>query len=266
MDCRMSVLAAFSLVILSVGCVSPQQSAQVPTVVTEIPHNAVIEKAKDGPKRPPLPGTVVAVAIINEREAEKAKDAGQQIKLYDQARQYYQEALKIDPKYRDAIQGLARTYTRMSDYEHALDIYQKALDKNNKDHGLWFDMGMCYSRQQDLPRALPCFQKAMELDPENRQYMKQLGFTLARIGQTEQSLALLTRAMGTALAHYNLARMFEHMNQPEECKRHLEIALQINPNLEAARMMLTSGGAANPSPVPSPDPNLARATLQFSAE
>jgi tetratricopeptide (TPR) repeat protein len=262
MDCRMSVLAAFSMVILSVGCVHPQQSSQNSTVVTEIPHNAVIEKPKDGPKRPPLPGTVVAVAVMNEREAEKAKDAALQIKMYDQARQYYQEALKIDPKYRDAVQGLARTYTRMSDYEHALDIYQKALDKNNKDHGLWFDMGMCYSRQQNLPKALPCFQKAMELDPENRQYMKQLGFTLARVGQTEESLALLTRAMGTALAHYNLARMFEHLGKPEECKHHLELALQINPNLEQARVMLTSARETPTSPYREP----VRATLQFSAQ
>src|SRR5207244_1685647 len=87
-------------------------------------------------------------------------------------------------------------------------------------------------------RAVPCFQKALDLDPENREYMKKLGFTLARLGQTEQSLALLTRAMGAPLAHYNLARMMEHLGHCEESRHHLELALQLNPNLAQARDML----------------------------
>jgi tetratricopeptide (TPR) repeat protein len=236
MDCRMSILAVLSLTIGS-GCVTTQQATPFSTGPSDA-STRVVEKAKDGPKRPPLPGTVVAVAIIREKEAEKAKDAGERIKMYDDARLYFQEALKIDPKYRDAVQGLARVYARMDDYEHALAVYQKAIEKTPQDHGLWFDMGMCYSRKKELAKALPCFQKALELDPENRPYMKQLGFTLARLGQTEQSLALLTRAMGPALAHYNLARMMEHMGQPDNARRHLQLALQLNPNLEQARELL----------------------------
>jgi len=238
MDCRNSVLAAFTLA-LGAGCVTTQPITQ--GGASDPPANAIVQKASDGPKRPPLPGTVVAMAVIKEREAgNPANDAAQQIKLYDEARQYFQEALKIDPKYRDAVQGLARVYGLMADYPHALQIYRTALAKTPKDHGLWFDLGMCYSHQKDLVQALPCFQKALELDPENRRYMKQLGFTLARAGQTDQSLALLTKAVGTAMAHYNLARMMDHMGQPDQCRNHLQLALQINPNLDQAREMLDS--------------------------
>jgi tetratricopeptide (TPR) repeat protein len=237
MDCRISSAFLMASLTLGSGCVATQ-TTQGPTHTQDPPPQGVALKESKTPKRPPLPGTVVALAVIKEREAEKTQDAAQRIKMYDEARLYFQEALQIDPKYRDAVQGLARVYTRMDDFDHALAIYQKALDKNPKDHGLWFDMGMCWSRKRELARAIPCFQKALELDPENRQYMTTLGLTLARLGQTDQGLALLTRSMGAALAHYNVARMMEHLGQSEPCRQQLELALQLNPNLEQARGML----------------------------
>lgn len=241
MDCRTSFAVVFVLTFGS-GCVTTQ-----PGQLPADPPMPVADKGKE-PKRPPLPGTVVALAVISEREGDTTKDAAQQMKAYDTARQYYQDALRIDPKYRDAVQGLARVYTRMNDFDHALEVYRKALEKTPQDHGLWFDLGMCHSRKKDLAQALPCLQKALELDPENRQYMKWLGFTLARAGQTEQGLAQLTRAMGTALAHYNLARLLEHMGQRDACCQHLQLALQINPNLEQARDMLASVETRGPTP------------------
>src|SRR5438128_1197430 len=135
MDCRMSVLAALALGFSS-GCTTTQ-IAPIPVSAADLPPQAVVQKAKDGPKRPPLPGTVVAIAVIKEREGDKTKDAAQQMKLYDEARQHFQEALKIDGKCRDAIQGLARIYTRMNDYEHAYETYRLALDKTPQDHGMW---------------------------------------------------------------------------------------------------------------------------------
>jgi tetratricopeptide (TPR) repeat protein len=251
MDCRVSIFVALS-VTLAGGCVATPTS-QNSSSPAELPAHVNIQKAPDGPKRPPLPGTVVSLAIIKEREAQKSQDAAQQMKLYDDARLYYQEALKIDSKYRDALLGLARVYVRMDDYPHALDIYQKSLEKTPKDHALWFDLGKCYCHKKELPQAVPCFQKALELDPENRAYMKTLGFTLARIGQTDQGLDLLTRAMGKALAHYNLAGLMDYMGDRDQSRRHLQVALQLNPNLEQARDMLDAF-----------DPP--RATLQFSTE
>ena len=259
MDCRTSLLVALCLALGS-GCVHTPQRLPQPNVPPQNPPQSfsnaaskagaaqvAIQKPKDGPKRAPLPGTVVALAILKEREADKTQDVGLQRKLYDQARQFYQEALDIDASHRDAFQGLARVYTRLEDYDRAFTTYHKALEKNPKDHGLWIDLGMCHNRKKDFNEAIPCFQKALDLDPQNLQYIQTLGFTLARAGQTDQSLALLTRTMGAPLAHYNVARMMLHMGQADAGRQHLQIALQINPNLEPAQEMLASlntpGGA-----------------------
>ena len=259
MDCRISSSLLVASLVLGSGCVTTQ-TAQNPSSPVEAPPQGAVIKEASGPKRLPLPGTVVALAVMKEREANATHDPAKQIKMYDEARQYFQDALQIDPKYRDAIQGLARVYTRMDDFPHALGIYQKALDKNPKDHGLWFDMGMCYCRKRELPKAVPCFQKALELDPENHQYMTTLGLTLARQGQTEQSLALLTRSMGAALAHYNVARMMQHMGQTDACRQQLELALRLNPDLDQARGMLAAMQTAPASM------SAARPTLAFRAD
>jgi len=236
MDCRVSLLVASGLMAFGAGCVT----SPVPVSSADPPPNVVVQKAAEGPKRPPMPGTVVSLARMKERAADESNDPAQQMKAYDEARQLYQNALKIDANCREAIQGLARVYARMEDYPHALEVYQKALDKNPKDHGMWFDFGSCYNRKKDFTRSVPCFEKALQLDPENRQYMTTLGFTLAYSGQTERGLAMLTRSMGAALAHYNLARLFDRQRQYELSRQHLQMALQINPNLEQAREMLAA--------------------------
>ncbi len=245
MDGRIALVLALPLTLLACGCVSgpplhnnPAQAAVKPPEPP--PPQVVLEKPKDGPKRQPKPGTVVALAEFREREAEKVEDPGQKMRLRDLARQHYQDALKIDPNYRDAQAGLARVYASLGDFDHAFETYRKALAKAAKDHGMWYDMGMCHNRRKDWNEACKCFQMALELDPENRQYMQTLGFTMARAGQIDQSVAILSRAMGSALAHYNAARMLKHLGQPDVCRQHLQLALQVNPNLDQAREMLAS--------------------------
>src|SRR5262249_52283714 len=156
-----------------------------------------------------------------EREATKSTDPAKQIKLRDEARIFYQDALKIDPNYRDAQAGLARIYSMMGEHERAFETLNKAMKKNPKDGGLWYDLGMCHNRKKEFAEACRCFQKALEYEPENRQTMQTYGFTLARLGQVDEAVAVLTRAEGNAVGQYHVARMMLHLGQPEASQRHL---------------------------------------------
>lgn len=274
MDCRKSlVLAAFILALGSGGCVGLQQrigqtfkpATTTSTVVSksaepQLPQSMAAHKAKDEPKRKPLPSTVVALAVVKEREGDAEKDPAKAVKARDAAREMYQDALKIDANCREAQQGLVRVYMKMDDYEHAFDLLRKAIAKNPKDATLWMDMGMAHNRKKEWNEACRCFQKALDIDPENRQYMQTLGFTLARAGQIDQSLAVLTKAQGAALAHFNVARMLMHVGQADTGRRHLDIALQLNPNLEQARELQSDMDGANQS---GPRPTL---NIQFPTE
>ena len=75
----------------------------------------------------------------------------------------------------------------------------------------------------------------MQIEPENRDYQKVLGFTLARAGRIEESLAVLTQAgQSAAYAHLMVAKTFLHLHQPERCKEHLDLAKRANPNAQQA--------------------------------
>jgi hypothetical protein len=81
-------------------------------------------------------------------------------------------------------------------------------------------------------------QKACELNPGNKVYMKTLGYALARAGRFQESLGILVRIDGEAKAHYDLARMMKHLNEPESAKQLALMALSKDANLQGPREML----------------------------
>lgn len=209
-----------------------------PTVTT------VVESASQDPKR--AARVLVATAQFKENEAKTAdKEPERQFKLRDEARIGYQEALKIDPSCAEAYRGLGRIYVELGDYQRAQEVLKKAIAKYPKEAVFWYELGQMHNRKRDFAQALTCLNKAVELDPENRSILTTLGLTLARTGKIEESLAILSRSMGAASAHYNVGRMLVHLNRPEEGIRHIRQAVQLNPHLQGAQQMLReleSGG------------------------
>jgi tetratricopeptide (TPR) repeat protein len=230
------------------GCITTQTTSVAPPGGT--PDVAKTAKREEAPKRTPQSATMLGLGKLKEAEADsEAAKANPEIqaKLRDEARQAYQFAIKIDPNNIEAYGRLGRLYTKISDYERAQDILKKALATHPKDASLWYDLGMCYNRQhKDFNESLRCFTKAVELEPETKEYLKMLGCTLAWTGKIDQGLTYLTRANGAALAHYNLACMFDQKLQPELAKQHCRLARRENGELlDQARDLLAALEAPN---------------------
>jgi tetratricopeptide (TPR) repeat protein len=225
------------------------------------PPGAVVKKEADLPKRTPKATTCVAKGDWHASEAAASENASAYAEQHrNLARVSYQQAIQIDPKCLTAYQGLANLYVAMEDFGHAVETYKKALEISPKDGGLWFDLGMVHARHKDWNASLEALNKAVQLDPENRQYVNTLGYALARAGRTQDALVCFSRVQDPAKAHYNLARMLEHMGQPEPAKNELREALRVDPNLTAASEMLgrlegpaTQSAAPPPAPLPLPN-------------
>lgn len=193
---------------------------------------------KDDGKRSPR--LAVASAALHEAEARRLeRNPETQYKVRDQARKLYQEAIKQDPSSVEAHRGLARVYTELGDYARAQETIKKAQAKFPKESCFWFEQGQMHNRKKEFAEAVRSFNKALEIDPENRMYMTTLGLTLARNGNSDQAVTVLARSMGSASAHYNVARMLLHLQRPGEAAQHLRVAVNANPNLEPARNLLT---------------------------
>jgi len=251
MDGRMSACVLLGLALFTSGCVTTtEQKVTFPNPGEKpvVPASAL----KDEAKKPAPPRLLIAVAEMKENDAELVKDQPEkQARLRDEARRAYQDIVKAEPNNIAAYRGLARIYVRMGDYERAEQTFKKAVARQPRDVHLWFDMGMMYDRRKEWAEGVRCFRKGLEIDPENQNCLKGLGFTLARAGQFDASIACRTRAMGSAAAaHYNVARMLLHLGEqatPAEraaielrARQHLHFALQENPELERARELLAS--------------------------
>lgn len=250
MNGRISVgLLTFALTLGCGGCVTTQgeksvaSNAGVPSANAKLDEVAALTKKTDGPKRTPKASTEIASGKLMEAEADadgNKPNPETQARLRDQARKAYQQALKIEPNNLEAHRCLAGLYVKTNDIERALDIYQKAMAKHPNEASLWYDLGLCHQRRKDMPESVKCLTKALEMDPQNRNYLIKLGFTLAWTGQLEQGLAHLTRAHGSALAHYNIARVLLQREQNELARHHLNVALRENSQLAEARELLNS--------------------------
>lgn len=247
MDGRKSLsLTCSFLFLVSTGCVSggAQKIAATttpppapPAAATPRPAAVAVDAPKADPKR--TPRVIVAFAKFKEDEAKTmGRDPEQQFKLRDQARQLYQEAIKADGSILDAHRGLIRVYVDIGDFDRAQETVKKAMARFPKEAAFHYELAQMHNRKKEFPEAVKCLNVALEMDPENRQYITTLGFTLARSGQIDQGFAMLSRSMGVASAHYNIARMLLHINRTQEGMDHLRQAVALNPNLDNARQLL----------------------------
>jgi tetratricopeptide (TPR) repeat protein len=235
-----------------VGCVTQGTVPPAPTAPPApttagnvmVPAKDVV-KEQDQPKRRPQSSTCVAFGNLElEAANEGDRTPAQRQDLFERARKYFQQALKTEPKCLDAYHGLARAYQGLGDNERTLETYRRAIEAFPKNAALRYELGMYQARQKRWTGALENLKVATELDPENRTYTNMRGYCLARAGRYEESYACFKKSVGEAQAHYNVARMLQHVGQPESCKMHLELALKAKPDFAPARELLAEIGTA----------------------
>lgn len=82
------------------------------------------------------------------------------------ARKYYQQALKANPRYPEAINNLGTIYYAAKSYRRAIGQYKKALRYSPDSASIYSNLGTAYFARKDYKRASKAYEKALELDPE----------------------------------------------------------------------------------------------------
>jgi pentatricopeptide repeat protein len=126
----------------------------------------------------------------------------------------------------------------MDDDAHALETLDSALKQYPNAGGVYYLRGMVYSKRKEWEPALDNLGKAAQLEPENRTYVDTLGHALARAGRVEEAMHVFQRVNTEGVAYYQLARMMQHLNQPEKSREYAQLALQKEPNLQDAQSLL----------------------------
>ncbi len=89
-----------------------------------------------------------------------------QLMQLDLAKKNYERAIKLDPKYSEAINNLGTIYYAQKSYRRAIGYYKRALRYTPPSASIYSNLGAAYFGRKDYKRATEYYEEALKLDPD----------------------------------------------------------------------------------------------------
>jgi tetratricopeptide (TPR) repeat protein len=83
---------------------------------------------------------------------------------YDEAIEAYEKALALDPKFIDAVHGLAMCYQAKGDLDKAIEVTRKHIEQDPEDILAFTNLSMFYQKKGMIPEAEAAGAEARRLD------------------------------------------------------------------------------------------------------
>jgi Tfp pilus assembly protein PilF len=179
------------------------------------------------------PRQAALLCLATARALEKDGNRAEAIAQYEKARTH-------DPQLKSVAQRLAILYDLQGDTQLAGAEYQRALHESPHDAELLNNFGYFHLRNGDLSMAEHWLRQAIMEDPSKPRPWVNLGETLARQGQFEESYNAFTRVLRPAEAHCNLGVVFARLGRVAEAQQAFQLALSLDPSLRQAQEFLNA--------------------------
>lgn len=131
------------------------------------------------------------------------------------AQKNYQHALKIDPKYSEAVNNLGTVFYAHKKYRQAINHYNNALKLKPDTASYYSNLGTAYFARKDYKKAALAYQTAVHLDPDIFENHSTFGTTLQERSVEE-----------FAKFHYYLARTYAKAGQNERALLYIRKSLE----------------------------------------
>jgi len=165
-------------------------------------YREAAEAYKEGPKDSAVLLNKIAIAYHQMQELAMAE-------------RYYRLAIKVNPKYAEAINNLGTVYYARKSYRRAIGEYKKALRLNEKSASFWSNLGVGYFARKDYKRAAEAWQEALALDPNVFETRGTQGVLLQERSVEER-----------AKFHYSLAQMYAKKGMNDRALLYIRRALE----------------------------------------
>jgi len=156
-----------------------------------------------------------AQANTNAVLANKTGIAYHQMGDLNNAKKYYERAIKLDKKYAKAINNLGTIHYAHKSYGNAIKQYEKALELTPDSASILTNLGTAYFARKKYDEALRFYTRAIALDP---QIFDRRGTS----GQQVQERSVEERAK----FHYTLAKTFAKAGLLEQALQNIRFALE----------------------------------------
>ncbi|KAF7967653.1 hypothetical protein HWV62_33571 [Athelia sp. TMB] len=120
------------------------------------------------------------------------------------------------------------------DLDKAINFFQTALRADPRHYNAWYGLGTCYLRMSKIRLAEYHYRKAVEIHPNNAVLLGCVGMAVERRGDRDAALALFDRAErlapDNALVRYRRAKILISMKRYQLAIRDLEILRDSSPD------------------------------------
>jgi tetratricopeptide (TPR) repeat protein len=147
--------------------------------------------------------------------ANKIGIAFHQLLLFDLAKKNYERAIKLDPKYPEAINNLGTIYYGQKSYRRAIGLYKRALRYSQPSASIDANIGAAYFGRKNYKEASEWYEAALKLDPDVFEHHSSFG-TLMQERTVEER----------ATFHLYLAKMYAKQGANERALIYLRKALE----------------------------------------
>ena len=177
----------------------------------------------------------LANALVDKSNAEASKmeyqEAGAEMQ---EARQHFEEALRIMPRNFVALVDLGNLLTDQGDAADAIPLYQRALQVNPDFAAAYYDLGNALREKGNRDAAIASYLKAIQLDPTYVGAHNNVGNLLKEKGLDDEAIAHYRVAVASdpnfAQAYDNLANTLLAQGKIQEAAYNYEKTLKIDPN------------------------------------
>lgn len=147
--------------------------------------------------------------------ANKTGIAYHQLGDLNNAKKYYERAIKLDKTYPEAYNNLGTVFYVKKSYNDAIKNYQKALTLSPDTASVWTNLGTAYFGRKKYVEALQAYQHALELDPDVFDRRGTNGVMLQERSVEEK-----------AMFFYTLAKSYAQTGDVERMLRCIRFALE----------------------------------------
>jgi tetratricopeptide (TPR) repeat protein len=147
--------------------------------------------------------------------ANKTGIAYHQLLDLQDARKYYERAVKLKPAYAEAINNLGTIYYAGKSYRRAIAQYKKALRITPDSASIISNLGTGYFARKNYDLAYATYQQALAIDPEVFEHRSAMGVLLMERSVEDR-----------ARFHYYLARTYAKAGDVEHALVYIRKALE----------------------------------------
>lgn len=162
--------------------------------------------------------------------------------------EYYQKEVFPKIKELDASLKRAEEQRKSGSFYSSEFEFQQALNVDEDNVRANFGLGLTYMERGEPIKANDMFKRLINLEaafsPEHKHLFNEFGINLRKSNLFDQALEYYGKAIDTAVQedenlHYNMARAYYSKGEKDDCAKHLEMAIKINPEFEEAQKFLT---------------------------